>query len=170
MTILKALDRLLLRIIQPVLVILGLMMALGFIIGIAFRTGMNTPTFGLEEIILFGVMWFYMLGAVLASRNREHLSADLVDVFTDNPKVRHVFSIISTVVSIGVCLFFVYCAFDLFMWGIERRQVTPVFSMLWVIAQSSLLFAAVVFLIYLIRDLVLLLQGQVSLDRTSEVE
>lgn len=170
MTILRTLDAVLAKVIQPVLVALGLLMAAGFVVGIAFRTGMNAPIFGLEEIILFGVMWFYMLGAVLASRNREHLSADLVDVLTDNPKVLHAFSIVSTVISIVVCLFFVYCAFDLFMWGVERQQVTPVFSLPWVVAQSSLLFAAVFFLIYLVRDIVLLLQGETLTETNGEAE
>lgn len=160
MKILSALDNLLVRIVQPILVLLGLLMAIAFVVGIVYRTGFNTPVFGLEELILFGVMWFYMLGAVLASRNREHLSADLIDVVTDSPKVRRIFTIVSTIISMAVCVFFIYCAFDLFLWGVQRGQATPVFSLPWVFSQSSLLFAALFFFVYLLRDLVLLLRGE----------
>lgn len=157
---LERIDKILARIIEPILVVVGLLMALGFVLGIVFRVGFNTPIFGLEELILFGVMWFYMLGAVLASRNREHLSADLVDVVSDSETVRWGFTLVSTIISILICLFFLYCAFDLFTWGLQRGQVTPIFSLPWVFAQSSLLFAAVFFLLYLLRDLIHLIRGE----------
>lgn len=158
--ILKCLDVLVVRIIQPILVVVGLAVAVMLAVGIFSRAVLGKPVFGLEEIMLMSVMWFYMLGAALASRERAHLSADFVHVISSNPKVWRAASIVSTAVSLGVAVMFVTWAWDLFAFGLARGQTTPVFSIPMWVSQLSLLVAAVAFVIYLIRDLIMELMGR----------
>lgn len=87
MNILRSLDAFVVRIVQPVLIVLGLAIAVMLAVGIFSRAVLGKPVFGLEELMLMAAMWFYMLGATLASRDRSHLSADFVQVMTRNPKV-----------------------------------------------------------------------------------
>lgn len=160
MKILRTLDALVVRIVNPILVVIGLAVALMLAIGIFSRAVLGTPVFGLEEVMLLAIMWFYMLGAALASRERSHLSADFVQVISSNPRVLRAASLVSTVISLGVAGMFVTWAWDLLAFGLERGQTTPVFAIpLW-IAQASLFVAAVAFVIYLVRDLILELSGR----------
>ncbi len=159
MHILKRLDVLVVRIIHPILVVVGLAVALMLAIGIFSRAVLGKPVFGLEEIMLMAVMWFYMLGAALASRDRSHLSADFVQVMSSNPKVRRAASIVSTVISLGVAVMFVTWSWSLFAFGLERGQTTAVFAVPWWVSQVSLLVASIAFVIYLARDLILELSG-----------
>ncbi|NMG29460.1 TRAP transporter small permease [Aromatoleum evansii] len=159
MNILKCLDALVVRIVNPILVLIGLAVALLLAIGIFSRAVLGKPVFGLEELMLLSAMWFYMLGAALASRERSHLSADFVQVLTSNPKIHRAASLVSTVISLGVAVMFATWAWNLFAFGLERGQTTAVFGIPWWTAQVSLLVASIAFVIYLIRDLILELSG-----------
>ncbi|WP_138471534.1 TRAP transporter small permease [Poseidonocella sp. HB161398] len=160
MNILKFLDRALAWIIQPVLVALGLAVAVLLAWGIFSRSVLGAPVFGLEELMLIGVMWFYMLGAVMASRERSHLSADFVRVMTRNPRIHRAADIFSTAVSLVVALAFVTWSWSLVSFGLERGQSTPVFGIPWWVSQAALLVAAVLFVAYLLRDLVQEIRGR----------
>ncbi|WP_420586098.1 TRAP transporter small permease [Ruegeria sp.] len=164
MGVLRALDGLLIRIIHPILIFVGLAVALMLTVGIVSRALLGAPIFGLEELMLLGIMWFYMLGAALASRERSHLSADFVKVLSNNPKVWRVAAIVSTAISLVVAIMFVTWSWDLFAWGVEKGQATPVFNIPWWVSQSSLFFASILFVIYLTRDLILEITGKSNKD------
>ncbi|TXB70367.1 TRAP transporter small permease [Paracoccus aurantiacus] len=157
--ILKKLDILIYQIIRPVVVVIGLGVALLLVIGIVSRSVLGTPVFGLEEIMLLAIMWFYMMGAVLASREGSHLKADLMDVLTDNPKVLRIVGMIATVISILASLAFCYWAMDFLAFSMSRWQTTPVFKIPFWISQVSILLAAILLTAYLLRDLVMLWRG-----------
>lgn len=169
MALLKMLDTLLLRIIQPIVIAIGLAVAIMLFVGIVSRAVFGSPIFGLEEIMLLGIMWFYMLGASLASRERSHLSADFVKVLSKNPKVWRVAALLSTGISLIVAILFSTWAWDLFSWGLEKGQSTPVFNIPWWISQSSLFVASVLFVIYLTRDLYNEIKyGDVTVDESTD--
>jgi TRAP-type transport system small permease protein len=113
-----------------------------------------------------------MLGASLASRERSHLAADFVKFFSKNPATWRLAAIASTAISLVVAVMIVVWSWDFFAFGIEHSQVTPVFGIPWWISQSSPLVASVLFVIYLIRDLVLEIRGGTisSGDPAAEVE
>lgn len=172
MNILRSLDAFVVRIVQPVLIVLGLAIAVMLAVGIFSRAVLGKPVFGLEELMLMAAMWFYMLGATLASRDRSHLSADFVQVMTRNPKVLRATSTVATLISLGVAVMFAIWSWSLFSFGLERGQSTPVFAIPWWISQVSLFVASVAFVIYLVRDLILELSGAniSSGDPSSSVE
>ncbi|WP_265516864.1 TRAP transporter small permease [Nitratireductor luteus] len=171
MQMLKTVDALLVRVIHPILIVIGLAVALMLVVGILTRV-FGAPVFGLEEIMLLAVMWFYMLGAALASRERSHLSADFVRVISKNPKVWRVAALFSTAVSLGIAVLFSTWAWALFSFGLERGQSTPVFGIPWWTSQSSLFFASLLFIVYLVRDLLHEIRGEEwqSGDPAAEVE
>ncbi|KGJ06666.1 TRAP-type C4-dicarboxylate transport system, small permease component [Paracoccus halophilus] len=156
---LKKIDAAIDRVIRPVVVVIGLGVAFLLVVGIVARSALGAPVFGLEEIMLLAIMWFYMLGAVLASREGSHLRADFVDVMTENPAIRRGAAVIATTVSIFASLAFCYWATDFLSFSLSRGQRTPVFAIPFWVSQASVLVAAILLTAYLIRDLVVLLQG-----------
>jgi TRAP-type transport system small permease protein len=159
MSVLARLDWIIYRTIKPVVVVIGVGVSLMLFAGIVSRAVFGTPVFGLEEIMLLSIMWFYMLGAALASRERSHLSADFIDVITNNKRIRRAATIVSTVISIIASLAFCYWSADFLVFGIARGQSTPVFKIPFWVSQSSLFFAAVMLTAYLVRDLLNEIRG-----------
>jgi len=153
MRIFKFLDWLLDRIVGPIAAVIGLLVALGFVVGITARSILGIALFGVEELILLAVVWFYMLGAILASKERAHLQADFVPVVVKNVTVIITVRIVATVISIGLAALFILWSHQLLQWALARGQSTPVFSVPMYVAQASLFVAAILMTLYLLRDL-----------------
>lgn len=154
MGVFKSVDWLLGRVVGPVVAIIGLLVVLGFVVGIVARSILGIPLFGLEELILLAVVWFYMLGAILASKERTHLQADFVPVVVKNEAVIITVRIVASMISIGLSSLFIMWSHQLLQWAFARGQSTPVFSIPMYFAQASLFVAAVLMTLYLFRDLI----------------
>lgn len=152
--IFKSFDSLLMAIVKPASIILCLLVAYGMAFGVFFRIVAKAPMFGLEEIILMAVMWLYMFGAVLASRERSHLSADFIQAFCKNRRLVNSAHLLASIISLVIAIFICTWCYDLMIWAFEKKQTTPVFNIPWYYSQSSLFVASLFFLLYLVRDVV----------------
>ncbi|MED5499399.1 MAG: TRAP transporter small permease [Pseudomonadota bacterium] len=141
-------------IIKAVIVVLSIIVAFAMVIGIVARTVLGVPVFGIEEIILMSAVWLYMLGAIMASRERSHLSADFVQTFVKNDAVSGAIQLLATGLSLVMAVFFIWWSYSLFSWGVQRGQVTPVFSIPLYVSQSSIFLASILLFLYALRDLV----------------
>jgi TRAP-type C4-dicarboxylate transport system permease small subunit len=148
----ERIDSVLSRIIRSIVVLLSLFVACAMVLGILMRSAFHAPMLGLEEIILFSVMWLYMMGAALASRDRSHLSADFVAVVVKSADIRNALHLLATLISLAMVLAFVVWSYDLLTWGLTRQQSTPIFQLPLYLSQGSLFCAALLFLFYMLRD------------------
>ena len=151
-------DRFIGRLLSPTVVILSLIGALCMVTGIVARSVFQQPLLGLEELILFSVMWLYMLGAALASRENSHLSADFLSEFIQADKARRLLQLFARIFSLIAVIAFVCWSFNLLQWGLTMEQSTPVIKLPYYLVQSSMFVAAVTMAIYVLRDLLLFLE------------
>lgn len=145
-------DSALTTIARPIVFVLGMVIAVAFAGGVFFRSIVGTPVFGLEEIILLSVMWFYLIGAGLASSERSHLSADFIPLIFSNKKIVRAIALFATTISLILSVFILLWSLDLFSWGVAKQQATPVFRVPWYISQFSLVVGSILFIVYLTRD------------------
>ena len=141
------------KVLQPIVVFLSLLIAFGMVAGIVMRSVFSAPMLGLEEIILFSVMWLYMLGAALASRERSHLSADFISTYVTNLKIANSIRVFATLITLVTVIAFVLWSHSLLAWGLEKQQSTPVFRIPLYFSQGSMFCASMLFLFYVLRDL-----------------
>ena len=153
MVIFRLIDWLVDKVMGPIAALIGLFIALAFVVGIVARSMLGIALFGLEELILMAVVWFYMLGAILASKAREHLQADFIPVVVKNETVALSIRILATLISLLMAGLFITWSHGLLQWALARGQSTPVFSIPVYLAQASLFVAAVFMMLYLLRDL-----------------
>lgn len=152
LSFIEKVDMLLALVVKPIVVVISLAIAFMLSYGIFSRAALGTPVFGLEELVLMGAMWLYMLGAVLASRDRSHLCADFVQVMTDNQRIVTFMHLLATIVSLFMAVMFATWSYDLMLWSLKKGQTTAVFHLPWYLSQSSLFVASTLFIFYLIRD------------------
>lgn len=156
-TLLEALsrvDRAHIKTHKVLLAILSVVVSVLMVIEVVTRFVFQSPLFGLEEITLICMMWIYMIGAVVASNKRSHLSAEMADLVTSNKRVLALIKVLATFITLVISVFILTWSYDIFAWGLKKQQGTPVFRIPWVVSQSSLFFASIMFLIYLIRDFI----------------
>lgn len=147
-------DRVLTAMIKPFVVLLSLFVALAMVFGIFARSVLNTPLLGLEELVLFSVIWLYMLGAALASQERTHLTADFVHILTDNKQVHQSIRVAASIISMVMAIVFLIWSYDLLAWGLAKRQSTPVFQLPLYASQGSLFVCSLLFVFYALRDVI----------------
>ncbi|MFG0583121.1 TRAP transporter small permease [Pseudomonas sp. zjy_9] len=152
LTLMVSIDKFLMLIIKPVVVVISFLVAVFLAYGIFARAVMGKPVFGLEELVLLGAMWLYMLGAVLASRDRSHLTADFIEVMFKNPKTIQTFRIVAALISLVMAIFFASWSYDLLYWAVIKGQSSTVLKMPWYLSQSSLFVASILFIFYQLRD------------------
>ncbi|HIQ45971.1 MAG TPA: TRAP transporter small permease [Pseudomonas oleovorans] len=152
LTLMVSIDKFLMLIIKPVVVVISFLVAVFLAYGIFARAVMGKPVFGLEELVLLGAMWLYMLGAVLASRDRSHLTADFIEVMFKNPKTIQAFRIVAALISLVMAIFFASWSYDLLYWAVIKGQSSTVLKMPWYLSQSSLFVASILFIFYQLRD------------------
>jgi TRAP-type transport system small permease protein len=149
-----SIDNALAAVMKVAVVVMGIFVSFALVFGIVSRSFLGVQVFGLEELVLTAAMWLYMLGAALASRERSHLSADFIEAFSRNETLNEVIHLIATTLSLVMAVFFVTWSYSLFAWGLEKGQVTPVFSIPQYFSQSSLFVASILLLIYMLRDFI----------------
>lgn len=156
-TLLEALsrvDRAHIKIQKILLATLSVVVSVLMVVEVITRFVLHSPLFGLEEVTLICMMWIYMIGAVVASHNRAHLNAEMVAIATSNQRLRKIIQTSATFITLVIAGFILTWSYSLFAWGMEKQQGTPVFRIPWVVSQSSLFFASIMFLIYLLRDFI----------------
>jgi TRAP-type C4-dicarboxylate transport system permease small subunit len=147
-------DRLHIKFHKILLALLSVIVSVLMVVEVIARFVLQSPLFGLEEITLICMMWIYMIGAVVASYSRTHLTAEMTDLMTSNKRVLAILRLVATFTTLVIAGFVLTWSYNLFAWGWEKQQGTPVFRIPWVVSQSSLLFASLMFLVYLTRDFI----------------
>lgn len=140
------------QIIKPLLALSGLAIALLIFIGVVSRSVFKHPLFGLEELVLLVVIWIYMLGAVLASQQRDHLTADFVSLFIKSQTSLRMIRLLASFLSMLIMLAILYWAYLLAEWSFLHQQTTPVFQLPWMISQVSPVVCSLLMTCYALRD------------------
>lgn len=119
---------------------------------------LGLPVVGLHELIMLSTVLLYMTGAVIASRNREHLTVNWLSGRIVAPRKKAMHDLLIAALTVIVTCFFIVWAYWMFSWGLQRPQVTPAYRIpLWV-PQIAIGFAAVGCFAYAVRDTIDALQ------------
>lgn len=115
---------------------------------------LGLPVIGLLELIMLAAVALYMTGALIASRNREHLTVDWLAERIRDPRKKAAHDLLIAALTVVVTIFFVVWAYRMFSWGFERPQVTPAYRIPIYVPQFAIGVAAVGCLCYALRDLI----------------
>lgn len=109
---------------------------------------------GLHELIMLAAVALYMIGAIIASRKRDHLTVDWVAGNITQPRKKAAHDLLIAVLTVIITIFFIVWAYHMFTWGMKRPQVTPAYQIpLWV-PQLAIGVAAVGCFCYGLRDVI----------------
>jgi TRAP-type C4-dicarboxylate transport system permease small subunit len=109
---------------------------------------------GLLELSTLCAIWLYMTGAVLASRNKEHIVVDFTAQAISAPRLQALHELLVAVIVLVLGLFFLSLARDMLGWSFRRPQTTPGLGIPLLAGQSAIVFAAAAATLYALRDVV----------------
>lgn len=152
MNVLKKLDHVLEQIQDWILIITGTAVGLMILVNALFRI-IKVDWFGSEELTLFVAFWLYFMGAACAARDDTHISADMVALFTENPKIRAVIDVIKNTIGTAMCAVFTVWCFRYVSWQMSLGAKSAVYKLPVVISTIPILICFFLWTLYLIRDL-----------------
>lgn len=130
------------------LLVVGLMLFL-----ILARYVFGWSLVGTLELVMLAGMWLYMTGALIASRRREHLVVDFLELQLRDARIKALHKTLVAVIVAVISACFVYWAQRMLAWGMQRPQHTPELSIpLWV-SQAAIMVASVGCFCYALRDI-----------------
>ena len=82
-----------------------------------FRYILNGDLTGYEEWVKIFAFWLYFSGAAIGAYNRTHVSADLVQAYVDDGKLKVFLVFLKDLITVGVCLLFAWYGLKFFEFG-----------------------------------------------------
>lgn len=109
---------------------------------------------GLHELILMFAVALYMIGAIIASRRREHITVTWLAERITAPRKQAVHAALVAAVTVVVTVFFIVWTYRMLSWGMKMPQDTPAYDIpLWILQVPIAVAAAACFL-YALRDFI----------------
>jgi len=109
---------------------------------------------GLHELILMFAVALYMIGAIIASRRREHITVTWLAEQITSPRKQAVHAALVAGITVVVTVFFIVWTYWMLSWGMKMPQDTPAYNIpLWIL-QVPIPVAAVACFLYAMRDFI----------------
>src|SRR5690625_5027300 len=85
----------------------------------------QAPIRGLEDIMLYPVLWLYILGSVNASRENTQIRANVLEIFIKSEKAKKIQLIIADLIALIIGLWLVYWAWDFVEYSLRIKKESP---------------------------------------------
>lgn len=149
---LALLDRLLMRLSGWLIVATTLALVALVLFLVLDRVALGISFMGTHELALMAAMWLYMIGAVVAIRNRQHITVDYLAGRIASPLGKAIHELFIAVLMVILALFFARLALDMIGWSIRRPQRTPALGLSLMLSQAAIVVAAALSIVYALRD------------------
>jgi TRAP-type C4-dicarboxylate transport system permease small subunit len=93
---------------------------------VVYRYILHWPGHFIDELLTFGSVWLYFLGALNASVEETHINARMLEIFFK--KIKHIAGIrfVSAVSSIFISGWLAYWAFDFLMYSLKKGKISVI--------------------------------------------
>ncbi len=147
----------------PLRLELGGMVALGMILTalvvseVLLRYFLHLPQMWVEEVILYLLFWYYLLGAAYATHNRTHMKAGIVHLLLKNkPRAQGYLNLVLTLICLGLSCLLSTWSYQVFTWSLFANPMPRTIQLYLPLAysQASLFVGFVLISLYFLEELV----------------
>ena len=106
------------------LMTVGLALLILLMFEVFARYVIAVPMLWVEEVIVYIIFWYYMVGAVYSTYERTYIKGGVIHLFLKSPKARGYFNIVTTLIPLALCLLFSVWGFQDFIWNFNVKSTT----------------------------------------------
>lgn len=144
------------------LVVLSLYTSGLIVAEVIFRYFLHLSLLWVEELTLYVVFWFYLMGATLCTHERTHIKGGAVHLILRNrPKAHGVFRIGGAVLSLGLSSLFIFWGYEAFAYTLGVGRTTVHLYLPAAYAQLSLVPGFALMALYFLSESIDLIRGWV---------
>ncbi len=133
--------------------------ALAQFVQVITRYVLEIPVMGMDELMMYPILWLYMLGAVNASRENTHIRANVLDVFIKSPRKLAIIAIFSDLLSVIVLSWLIYWAWDFTKYILRVDKESPTLYLPTLYADISLIICLVIMTLFTVWHIIRLLKA-----------
>lgn len=133
---------------QYALYISGVVILVGMVGTVLLRSVIGLNMFGVDEVILCVVFWFYFLGSVNGSREDSHIRADVINVLIKNERVKWGIRLVTRAIEILAIIFLFVLSMQLWMQNYQLMPQTTGLRIPFIVPQAAIVLGFLLMLIY----------------------
>lgn len=138
---------------KAVLILSSLFVALIMCTQVLMRYVFKSDLYGMEEIVIIVAFWLYFMGSSYGVYEKSHVRADIIPQLLSE-KPRRLLSLVVQATMTGLCLLFSWWGVDFVGYSLREMSRTPIWSIPFAVAQSSVLLGYLIMSFYSIVYLV----------------
>ena len=119
---------------------------------VLLRYVFKAPLMGIEELLLFPTIWLYMIGGVLASMKKDHISCGILTLYIHRPRSERIFNLAKDLISVLISSWLAYWAFWYFMYSLNVWKVSDLLYVPMFLGESAIFIGLFFMVIYAILD------------------
>lgn len=123
-------------------------------IQVVLRYVFEAPLMGIEELMLFPIIWLYMIGGANASMDRTHISCGILTLYIKKPLSIALFHSVKSVISVVVSIWLTYWAYEYAAYSFNVWKVSDILYIPMFFAESAVFVGLLLMTFYSIVELV----------------
>ena len=152
---------------QTAIFVSGMIILLAMVATVVLRYVLKMNLFGMDEIILCFVFWFYFFGGVNGSREDSQIRADVAATLIKNKKAVWILRLVTRVIELVVLAFLVVLSVQLFITNCDRMPSTQGLKIPYIVPQFAIVVGFALMFIYNVGHL---LRALIDGPETEEME
>lgn len=144
----------LLKLQKGILIISSLLIVIGLFMAVVLRYVFKVDLFGITELLLIPTFLLYFIGGAHGSYEKSHITADIVEAYLKNERVKNWVTVFTSVVTLIVCIITTKWTFDYIIWSFEDGGRTSGWKIPYYIPHGTVLIGFILMTFYTIVHLV----------------
>ena len=90
------------------------------------RYALQATPLGIEELAIFFAVWAFFMGSALASKDKDHITVDFLEVFNIPERVKRSIKVVAEILTLLCFMFFLYYSIDYSIWvSSTKLNISP---------------------------------------------
>ncbi len=118
------------------------------------RYVLRSSLMGIEELMLFPIIWLYMLGGANASYEKSHIECGILTLYVKKEKSQKIFEAVKRTLCVIILTWLCYWGFFFYSYSLKTWKLADITFAPLFFANVALTVGFVLMLIYAVRDVI----------------
>lgn len=132
----------------------GISVPLIVVYQVILRYVLKAPLMGIEELLVFPIIWLYMLGGSVASEQRTHISCGILTLYMKKERTIKLFNCVKSLFSNVVCLWICYWGWWYFDYSLNLWKTSDILHIPMFLAESAIFIGFILMFFFGILEMI----------------
>lgn len=121
---------------------------------VILRYVLKAPLMGIEELLIFPIIWMYMIGGSVASEQRNHIECGILTLYIKKARSMQIFKCFKSVFSLGVAIWLCYWSYWYFSYSLRIWKLSDLLRWPMFFAESAIFVGFVLMTFFTLLELI----------------